>query len=67
VDILWRNYANGSNEVWLMNLALHSGTNSLQAEPGLDWRIVGTGDFNRDGKIDLLWRNYTNGKTWSGT
>jgi hypothetical protein len=62
VDILWRNYATGGNEVWLMNLAVHSGTNSLQAEPGLDWRIVGTGDFNRDGKIDLLWRNYTNGQ-----
>jgi hypothetical protein len=62
VDILWRNYAAGGNEVWLMNGAVRSSTVSLQAEAGLDWRIVGTGDFNRDGKVDLLWRNYTNGQ-----
>jgi hypothetical protein len=62
VDILWRNYASGGNEVWLMNGAVRSSTVSLQAEAGLDWRIVGTGDFNRDGKVDLLWRNYTNGQ-----
>jgi hypothetical protein len=62
VDILWRNYAAGINEVWLMNGAGRSSTVSLQAEAGLDWRIVGTGDFNRDGKVDLLWRNYTNGQ-----
>jgi len=62
VDILWRNYGTGGNEVWLMNGAVRSSTVSLQAEAGLDWRIVGTGDFNRDGKVDLLWRNYTNGQ-----
>jgi protocatechuate 3,4-dioxygenase beta subunit len=62
VDILWRNYAAGGNEVWLMNGAVRTSTVNLQAEAGLDWRIVGTGDFNRDGKVDLLWRNYTNGQ-----
>jgi hypothetical protein len=62
VDILWRNYANGGNEVWLMNGNTRTETVNLLAEAGLDWRIVGTGDFNRDGKVDLLWRNYTNGQ-----
>jgi hypothetical protein len=62
VDILWRNYATGSNEVWLMNGSIRTETSSLPALPDLNWRIVGTGDFNRDGKVDILWRNYTNGQ-----
>jgi hypothetical protein len=62
VDILWRNYATGNNEVWLMNGAQHTNTVELPAQPDLNWRIVGTGDFNRDGKVDILWRNYSNGQ-----
>ena len=27
-----------------------------------NWQIVGTGDFNSDGKIDILWRNKTTGQ-----
>jgi len=26
------------------------------------WRIVETGDFNRDGERDILWRSYFDGK-----
>ena len=26
--------------------------------------IVGTGDYNGDGKSDLLWRHATNGEVW---
>ena len=25
--------------------------------PGPDWRICGTGDYNRDGRSDILWQN----------
>jgi FtsP/CotA-like multicopper oxidase with cupredoxin domain len=41
----------------------------------LSWKIVGTGDFNGDGKIDILWRNlatgqnavwYMNGSAYAG-
>jgi hypothetical protein len=28
----------------------------------LNWQIVGTGDFNGDGKPDILWRNYVTGE-----
>ena len=27
-----------------------------------DWNIVGTGDFNGDGKRDILWQNNANGQ-----
>ena len=30
------------------------------ANPGSSWHIIGTGDFNGDGKSDILWQN-TNG------
>ena len=25
--------------------------------PGPDWHILGTGDYNNDGKSDILWQN----------
>jgi hypothetical protein len=25
--------------------------------PGPDWHIMGTGDYNNDGKSDILWQN----------
>jgi hypothetical protein len=27
-----------------------------------NWQIVGTGDFNGDGKTDILWRNKSTGQ-----
>jgi hypothetical protein len=62
VDILWRNYEYGFNEVWYMDGAKFLGSMMLPAQPEPEWRIVGTGDFNRDGKIDILWRRYTDGR-----
>ena len=26
--------------------------------PGPDWEIKGTGDFNGDAKVDILWQNH---------
>jgi hypothetical protein len=30
--------------------------------PDQTWTIVGTGDFNGDGKTDILWRNTSSGQ-----
>jgi probable HAF family extracellular repeat protein len=58
-DILWHN-TNGDTSVWLMTA---SGT-QMQVLSATDfgvvpmsWTIVGTGDFNADGKSDILWHN----------
>jgi hypothetical protein len=63
-DILWHN-SNGDTSVWLMTV---SGT-QMQVLSATDlgvvpttWHIVGTGDFNGNGKSDILWHN-DNGDT----
>jgi len=57
VDVLWRyNGTGGRVRVWYMNgTSLLSGAD-LTAVSDLNWQIVGTGDFNRDGNVDILWR-----------
>jgi hypothetical protein len=37
------------------------GSAFLLAVTDLNWKIVGTGDFNGDGWPDILWRNYVSG------
>jgi hypothetical protein len=62
VDILWRNYvAGGLNAVWYMDGATILYGQYLVSLTDTDWEIVGTGDFNGDGKVDVLWRNYAAG------
>ncbi len=57
-DVLWRN-DDGQFGNWLGNA---NGSFSYNAAAGLTmvdsaWQIVGTGDYNGDGRDDLLWRN----------
>jgi hypothetical protein len=67
-DVLWHNPFNGIVSAWLLN-----GSGSVLARKDLDWRcdtpsgcandwkLVGTGDFNSDGRTDVLWHNPYNG------
>ena len=57
-DILWRN-DNGAVTEWLGQTDASFVDNSANAgnSVGNDWHIVGTGDFNGDGRTDVLWRN----------
>ncbi len=66
-DILWRN-SNGQISDWLGQANGGFVLNDTIALTQVDtaWSVVGTGDFNGDGRDDILWRN-TNGtiSTWS--
>jgi hypothetical protein len=63
VDILWRNKATGENVVWYMDGVTRTGWSYIEpAVSDLNWEIVGTGDFNGDGKTDILWRNKSTGQ-----
>jgi hypothetical protein len=77
VDILWRfNGAGGYNVVWYLDHAAWTGSAELIPVGDLDWQIVGTGDYNKDGNVDILWRYdgaggyvyiwYLNGVQWIG-
>jgi hypothetical protein len=63
VDIFWRNKATGENVVWYMDGVTRTGWSYIEpAVSDLNWEIVGTGDFNGDGKTDILWRNKSTGQ-----
>lgn len=54
-DLLWRHPASGSFATWVMNGAAVSQYVNVVANAGPTYRIVGSGDFNGDGRVDLLW------------
>ena len=58
-DILWRHWVSGEVVVWHMNgVVLQSGTFlTPPAFADVNWQMVGTGDFNGDGRTDILWRH----------
>ena len=57
-DILWRN-TNGQLSDWLGNANGGFTPNDANAATSVptNWSVVGTGDFNGDGRDDILWRN----------
>ena len=57
-DILLQN-ANGAVAVWKMTGTSLS-SSAVLANPGANWKAVGTGDFDDDGHADILLQN-TNG------
>ena len=69
VDVLWRN-TNGQLSDWLGKDDGGFTQNDAAAltQVPTNWNVVGTGDFNGDGRADILWRN-DNGQLsdWLGT
>jgi Ca2+-binding RTX toxin-like protein len=67
-DVLWRN-SNGQVSDWLGQANGGFVLNDAVALTQVDtaWKVVGTGDFNGDGRDDILWR-HTNGSlsNWLG-
>ena len=69
-DIIWHNAQSGETQIWYMNSRNLSDRGTVLWEDGvkaalvgLPWRIVSSGDFNRDGRQDLLWHNEQSGET----
>ncbi|MGD0234166.1 MAG: C1 family peptidase [Syntrophorhabdales bacterium] len=60
LNILWR-HTTGAGEigVWYMNGVTPTGSAFFSAVADQTWQIMGTGDFNGDGKPDILWRHTT--------
>ena len=59
-DLVWRNTANGSVGVWLMNGAKIFSTEIIGGAPS-NWEIKQVADVNGDGKADLVWRDTSTG------
>jgi hypothetical protein len=59
-DILWY-HVWGFPGVWFMNGAEFKSGTFVGWKP-TEWKIVGTGDFNNDGKTEILWRNTKTGE-----
>ena len=57
-DILWRN-TNGDVTNWLGQANGNFSGNAANSynNPGAGWAVIGTGDFNGDGRDDVLLRN----------
>jgi hypothetical protein len=57
-DILWR-HDSGVLTDWLANASggFDANSNNLFTSVPTDWHVVGTGDFNGDGRSDVLWRH----------
>lgn len=67
-DVIWQHEGDGRITVWFMRYSGGSPI-TLYAEPlgpgqvmDVNWRIVGTGDFNRDGWPDLVWQHQADGR-----
>ncbi|MGE5340214.1 MAG: SBBP repeat-containing protein [Candidatus Omnitrophota bacterium] len=74
-DIIWRYYKNrGYNCIWRLGTVCISRSRidprkyacavEIKSNTNLNDQIVGTGDFNGDGKEDILWRNKTRGNNF---
>lgn len=58
-DILWRNTESGQLAEWLSQPdgSWVGNSTNVASTVSLAWQVVGTGDFNGDGRDDILWRS----------
>jgi len=64
-DIVWRHGTTGENYLYPMNGATILGSEGyVRTVADLNWKVVGIGDFDGDGKADILWRNASTGENY---
>jgi hypothetical protein len=61
-DLLFQNLGTGQAVIWTMAGSARTGGGPLTANPGPDWKAVGRGDFDHDGRPDILWQNTATGQ-----
>jgi hypothetical protein len=54
--LLWRNSRTGEVAIWLMN-GINVSQSAMLGRAGLNWQVLGTGDFTGQGNSDILWSN----------
>jgi hypothetical protein len=63
-DIVWQDQSVGWAQIWFMGgtqgNVVTGAVNLTLSNP---WRIVGSSDFNSDGRTDLIWQDQTTGAT----
>lgn len=65
-DVLWQHQGAGDLYLWTMNGTTQTGGAYLSPARVSDtqWRVVGVGDFNGDGKADLVWHHQGTGDVY---
>ncbi|XHX79437.1 MAG: DUF4347 domain-containing protein [Stenomitos frigidus ULC029] len=68
-NLLWRNGTTGTtptgtgeNAVWQLNNFTLQNSYFIPTLADLNWQIISTADFDRDGNADILWRNRSTGE-----
>ena len=55
--MLWQNTSTGERSMWLMNGTSWDGSSVILPQVPTVWSIVGSGDFNADGRLDMFVAN----------
>jgi hypothetical protein len=63
-DLFWQHQLTGGISAWFMNGTAQTSSSWLtpSAVADTNWKIVGYGDFNSDGRPDMVWRNQATGE-----